>query len=287
MMIYPHILGTSQKIASYRKYANSINSLISLATGNYRLISREFARFFILWIIVSIAYILLINKILNKIHSKRNCKIALFISEAVLVAYPVLSFSYDVMIKSSITFPRYYFNYLLCGSLTLYIIVLIFINILLLKSYQDKVPSGLFFLSIFSAMPLLVVSPIGSRTFYIPFVFLFMSSMCILRKYVSEGHLNKILTGSICMLSICCMLSVLIMAEFDNKYCSSIRESYLVNELKNGNDDITLPLLPHQNIIHDDNNNGAWSFYIKNKYGKEINCRFTEWNQWYEEYYRH
>ena len=286
MLTYPHILGTSEKISSYRGYADSFSTFLSLAQDNYRLISREFARFFILWIIVSAAYILVIHKILLPVFSGLGWKTALCLSETIIAAYPVLSLFYDVLIKNSITFPRYYFNSFLCISFALYIVALAFVSLLLFRNAADKIPSALFFLALFSAAPLLVVSPIGARTFYIPYICLFLSGICILSKYADELHFNEKLTGCACLLALCCALSVLAMAVVDNRYCSDIRESYLASEIKKGNEDIVLPLLPHQNLIHDDSNNGAWNFYVAHRYEKEVSYRFVEWNQWYAECYK-
>lgn len=95
------------------------------------------------------------------------------------------------MVKSQLTFPRYYFRDFLGVSLAAYVVALVYVNILLLLHSQDKIPSGLFFLGLAAAAPLLAVSPIGARIFYISFVCLLMSGVCILKKYAEELHFNK------------------------------------------------------------------------------------------------
>ncbi len=76
------------------------------------------------------------------------------------------------------------------------------------------------------------------------------------------------------------------LAENGNNYATNLRLSYLKSEIESGNNDVTLPILPHDNLVHDDDNADAWNFYIEKVYGEEINYRFIEWSQWYNEYYR-
>lgn len=290
MMSYPKILGTSEKIASYRQYADSLTSFFSLALKNFRLISKDFASYFLLWSILSFAFLLLINKAFEKSSYNRFIKIALKVSKLIISAYPVYSFFYSVIAENSITFLRYYFSNSVCIALIMYIIALLFVCTLLIMqkslSEKDKAPIFIFMLSVASLVPLLVVSPIGSRTFYIIFVFMLLSGISILNKYINAVKMKHSLLNSICLLVMCSLLSVLLMAEFDNRYCNTIRNSYLATEIQAGNEEIVLPLLPHQNLVHDDTNTNTWKNYIKRKYNTDVELSFVDWNIWYETYYR-
>lgn len=290
MMSYPHILGTNEKIASYRLYADSIGSLFFMTLKNFRLIAKDFTSYFVLWIILSAAFLLIIHKVIDKSYSAKTVKTALSVSKIIIAAYPVFSLFYSVVVKTSITFPRYYFSQALCVSLILYAVALVFVSILWLLqktlSAKDKLPAVLFVLGAASMAPLLVVSPIGARTFYISFIFLFMSGISVLNKYIEELKINKKSVNLICLLTLCGILSVITMAELDNRYCNNIRNDYLSEEIEKGSDEVVLPLLPHQNLVHEDSNNNTWKNFIRKKYDTEIDLYFIEWNQWYQDYYR-
>ncbi|MBR6646421.1 MAG: hypothetical protein IKL09_02765, partial [Clostridia bacterium] len=211
------------------------------------------------------------------------------VSKIIICAYPVFSIFYSLIIKWSITYPRYYFNYTLSMSLILYMMALLTVSVMLLagKSIdkKSKIPAVLIILAMLSIAPLLVVSPIGARTFFIPFVCIFISGMTGLKSTLEKINVNNMFS-CVCLIVLCCELSVLGMAELDNRYCSQVRDDYLAQEIENGKDSVTLPLLPHQNIVHDDTNRGAWSNYIRKKYKTEIEYDFVEWNKWYSSYYR-
>lgn len=290
MMTYPKILGTGEKIASYRHMADSLDSLFSMALKNFRLISKEFASYFILWVVVSFAFVLLIQKLLDSVGKRRFMKYALNISKVIIAIYPVFCFFYAVIAENSITFLRYYFNYSVCFSLIIYIAVIIFVSFLILSqkdlSEKEKLPVMMILLSLFSILPLLIVSPIGARTFYIIFVFMFLSGMMIINNNIKQNININALKSCCCILFTVCLLSVLVMAEMDNSYCNTIRNSYLADEIQEGSDEITLPLLPHQNLVHEDDNENTWQNYIKRKYKTEAEISFVDWNQWYEDYYK-
>lgn len=287
MMTYPHILGTSEKIASYRQYATSFSNLISLALKNYRLISKDFAGYSFLWIILSAAFMILIKNVISKVFSGKLFKISIFVSEIILIGYPIFSLIYSLIIKNQLEFPRYYFNRFLCISLGLYLITILFISLTLIisKNKQGKFTAYSSLLAIISVFPLLVVSPVGARTFYIIFLCFFISGMMGIKNTIEQIKPTKIIY-SCGIVTLICVLSVLIMAETDNRYCYNIREKYLNEQIEADETNITLPLLPHQNLVHDDSNSNTWQNYIKNKYNKTIEIDFIEWDKWYQEYYK-
>lgn len=287
MMIYPHILGTSEKIASYRQYATSFSNLISLALKNFRLISKDFVGYSFLWVILSASFIIIIKNYLSKTFRGKLFKISIFASEIILIGYPSFSLIYSLIIKNQLEFPRYYFNRFLCISLGLYLVTISFLSIALIisKNKQGKFTAYSSLLAIISIIPLLVVSPIGARTFYIIFLCFFISGIMGIKNTIEQIKPTKVIY-SCSIISLICVLSVLIMAETDNRYCYNIRDSYLNEQIEAEETNITLPLLPHQNIVHDDSNSNTWQNYIKNKYNKEIEIDFIQWDKWYQEYYR-
>jgi len=289
MMTYPHILGTSAKISSYRQHADSLETLFALVLKNFRLTAKDFAGYALLWIIVSAAFFVLIRNVLDKVYSNKVWKIVLSVSKIIICAYPAFSLVYSFIAKTPIAFPRYYFSHALCISLSLYVAALLTVSFMLLAGKgiekNDKLPALLIILACLSYAPLLIVSPIGARTFYIPFVCLFLSGMTGLKSTLEKIKVDTTVSF-VCVAVLCCVLSVLGMAERDNSYCYQVRENYLSQEIKKGSESVILPLLPHQNLVQDDTNRGAWTNYIKKKYGKEIEYNFMEWNKWYTDYYR-
>ncbi|MCD7826976.1 MAG: DUF6056 family protein [Clostridiales bacterium] len=290
MFLYPHFLGTSSKIENYRSYAESISGLLSQAVKNYRLIAADFAQYFFLWAVLSAAYLILINKFLIKKHTGGIVKAALTFSRVIIAAYPVFSLIYSLVFKSAIEFPRTYLRYFLCISLGLYATTLTFASVLVLINkdieIHGKATPILFFLSAVSILPLLAVSPIGARTFYITYVCLLLAGIITVGKYIPKININKGMLQAVCITALCCVSFALVMAEKDNSYASSVRLSYLKSEIESGSESVTLPLLPHGNLAHDDSNEGAWNSYIEKNYGTSISYNFIEWNSWYNEYYR-
>lgn len=290
MMAYPHWLGTSQKIASYREYATNLESLIALAGKNFRLIAKNFTTYFLLWIVVSVAFIILIKKLQRQLNSKGFINILLTVSKIIIAVYPFFSLFYAVVTTYSLTFLRHYNNIAVCTAIGIYVIALITVSIVFLIQKQlpaaEKSAVILFMLAGASVAPLLVVSPIGARTFYILFVFMFLSCMKIIAMNAEKFRLGGKTVSCICLVVLCSLLGVLILAEYDNKYCYHVRSAYLEQEINRGKDEITLPLLPHQNLVHEDDNRNTWKNYINRNYGKDIKLTFTDWNRWYSDFYR-
>lgn len=290
MMSYPHILGTNEKIASYRQYADSVSSLLSLAEKNFKLIAKDFTSYFFLWIAVSAAFIIIINKLQKQSANGGFLKILFSISKLIIIIYPFFSFFYSVIAKYSIAFLRWYFSFAVCALLTVYAASLLFAAVAFLlqkqTDYSEKIPVIMFILAGASVAPLLVVSPIGARTFYIIFVFMFLSCMKIIADNAELNKFSEKSVGYICTVILCGLLGVLAFSEMDNRYCMNARYSYLKQQINSGETEITLPLLPHQNLVHEDDNRNTWKNYIKRNYGKEVNFSFTDWNRWYAEYYK-
>lgn len=240
-----------------------------------------------MWVILSASFIILIKNFIFHAFSGKLFKILIFASEIILIGYPIFSLIYSLIIKNQLEFPRYYFNRFLCISLGLYLITILFISLTLIisKNKQGKFTAYSSLLAIFSIIPLLVVSPIGARTFYIIFLCFFISGMMGIKNTIEKIKPTKIIY-SCGIITLICVLSVLTMAETDNRYCYNIRETYLNEQIKADETNITLPLLPHQNLVHDDSNSNTWQNYIKNKYNKEIQIDFIQWDKWYQEYYK-
>lgn len=89
MMSYPHILGISEKIASYRQYADFVSSLFVLAEKNFKLIAKDFTSYFFLWIAVSAAFVIIINKLQRQSANGGFLKILLSISKIIIIVYPL------------------------------------------------------------------------------------------------------------------------------------------------------------------------------------------------------
>ena len=158
---------------------------------------------------------------------------------------------------------------------------------------QYKLSAVLMILSMMTMAPLLIVTPIGARTFYLSFVLAFMSGMCVLKNIVEGIKLKKSDSKNdtkmfyACAASLCCVLCVILMAQIDNKYCNNVREAYIAANVTEDTESITLPYVPHQNIIHADDNRGAYRNYMREKYNnKKIKVYFVEWNEWYSDYYK-
>lgn len=110
--------------------------------------------------------------------------------------------------------------------------------------------------------------------------------MKIIADNVELNKFSEKSVGYICAVILCSLLGVLAFAEMDNRYCMNVRYSYLEQQINSGANEITLPLLPHQNLVHEDDNRNTWKNYIKRNYDKEVEISFADWNRWYAEYYK-
>ncbi len=286
MMTYPEILGTAEKISSYRGIAGNLGEIINQASENYDIISKNFIEYAFAWIILSSAFLLMINTLFESAKTP-FFRILLSASRVILIFYPILSIFYSLIFKSAITFPREYLRIILNWSLFLYFAVIFTLCVVVFlkkdSAENSKHSAAVFVLGLASVLPLLVVTPIGGRTFYIPFICFLLSGLMGCK----DGIPDKLKTKQSALVAFavlfCCSI-MLVCAQKDNNYAYNVRLNYIEKQLENGETQLILPELPHSNLVHDDTNSGTWNFFFNKKSETPVYYEFRSWNSWYTEY---
>lgn len=289
MMVLPKVFGTYSKIAYYRKYPTDLKSLFQIFNKNLIIISRDAGKYFVLWFIVSAGCLLTIKKI-REISSEKKFDTLFQLLKLVIIIYPFFSFSYAVIFKIGMAFPSAYLSIILRAAFVIYIICVLSVNFICLfgKKFKnlDKTPYLCALAGLLATAPLLFVSPIGARLFFLPFICLLFSGVIELKEETEKREKDLTFTK---LLSVCLILAVsapLCLAVRDNRFAYSVRENYIKTQISEGETDLTLPLLPNENIVHEDENVTAWQNYFSTFTDKDINYQFITWNDWYAKYYK-
>lgn len=257
MMVIPKMLNVDDKMESYREVSMSVSSVIRTAIFNYRIFTDCMICCFILWFLLT-AILLPLKK--NLFRNKAVDTIITFI----LIALPCYSLMYDFFIKEFVT-PDFHIKTLLnIGLLTLYFIsiAIIFIKKYIATKEKHVLYSAIAYaLGLISFAPLLIVTPIGARTFYLPFICFVISTFILISNTKTDifNNKNAILTSVMLLI---CLLTSLTFIFYDVKSSEITRNNYLTEEIKHNPDQITIPLLPHQELIHEDDSLTHWGYFF-------------------------
>lgn len=95
-----------------------------------------------------------------------------------------------------------------------------------------------------------------------------------------EAPFNKAITefvgGIFLVISFSCMLLVC----RDWQLVESMRFKYLDRMVKEGNTEIVLPQLPHDQLLQADADSNYWKYYTDYMYKTDIHVSFAEWYVW-------
>lgn len=274
MFAIPHIYHVSANMDGYRSVASGkyilINGIYNLNTicdgmiGNY-----------LLWALISISCIWIIKGIEN--YNIRVLK-------SYLIAFPVFSFLWTNMLQDYVIMNDIWKYLLKFISLFLYVGIVIFI---LLKKWDKdwKIKSKVILpiiIGILALGELLVVSPIGGRTFYLPYICFIIGTVKLYVCQMDGGNENikesVAFVGKIILFSLCIVFSLMFR---ENHYVDRIRTQYVEKMISQGADVIEYPLLPHQVYVYDDGrvSDALDLLYCREKKG-DIRFEIREWENW-------
>ena len=280
MMISPIILNVNDKMNGYREIQTSLSLLIRTAASNYYNFSLSFLGNYVLFGLTSVALLLMIS---NKKINFRNINIIKF----QLIILPILSILLDSFIYQT-TKPNVYIKILLIMAIPgLYIISFIIIAIkcgIKNLTEKEKFSASAYLMGIISFLPLLVVSPVGGRTFYLTYICITVGTICLITEQINNNKNNNFINKKVSQLCAFCILtSIIISFSFaftDIKYSYDLREEFIQNKIQNSVNEISIPLLPNQRYVHTDNSKTHWDFYFNKNADYEVQYSFTDWESW-------
>lgn len=272
MMITPYILNVSDKMNGYRGVQTSIVSLIKTALSNYYSFSLSFLGNYIVFTVISVALIVLIsNKKLNYKSTR--------LFKTLLILLPVLSMLLDNFVYQT-TKPSVYIKILIILVIPIvYVLSILFVTTKIgwrNLTENEKFSIFAFAAGIISFIPLLLVSPVGGRTFYLTYICITIGAVCLLLE-----NTKNIKNYTAC--STCILIAYILSFSFaftDVKYSFDLREDYLQEQIKNEISEIPIPMLPNQRYIHSDTSSSHWDFYFERNTDYDVNYSFTDWESW-------
>lgn len=90
---------------------------------------------------------------------------------------------------------------------------------------------------------------------------------------------NKTTTLASAM-TVICLLITLTFTFYDVNTSEKIRNNYIAQEISNNSEHITIPLLPHQKLIHEDDSKTHWNYYFHYKGKSEMEFDFAPFENW-------
>ena len=191
-------------------------------------------------------------------------------------------FCRQILAKDYANICYQYFYYFV--SLIGYFVLVLFI--LIKKWYVDwkqkwqvMIPIGI---GILALGELLIVSPIGGRTFYLPYICFVIGGMNLFAFQI-DNQKQKIKQtveyyGKLILFTFC---FVFVLTSRENHYADKVRTQYVEEMLSRGETVIEYPLLPHQINVYNDGtvHNALDMFYHREKQG-DIQFKIREWEDW-------
>lgn len=129
--------------------------------------------------------------------------------------------------------------------------------------------------------PLVVVTPIGPRCMYIPYMLL----VCILLIFAADladrfdkRSLNMLTVPTALML--CCVLTVYLWTAVWNGHCERVRITQIENAMKAGAAVVELPSYPYTAYVHN-GNGGAIRYYYYYETPCDLEYQYIPYQDWY------
>ena len=276
MYTFPHVFGFAETIEGYRRTAFSAGTFSAVLTSSGRVIVRSFCRYSILLIPLSAAMLIQLKDLREQGAFRRTAALLRFVFAAV----PVFSVIYNLTYKYGMSFPRWYLRFGLDAVFFAYMAAVFAVVITSVRRNGFDLKTALFIGAVAAVAPLFVVSPIGARTFYIPYLLLFLYAVLVIRDSSLVKTLERpaaVAAGFALALSCVCLLNF---ALRDNRYVYSARLRVLEDAMQSQSETIELPKLPNDNLAQEDTNRTAWQIFLKSNYGEEREILFLPWDEW-------
>lgn len=140
--------------------------------------------------------------------------------------------------------------------------------------------------AIVAAAPLLFVSPISPRTFYLTFFCLLGAGISALNDIVCEENRWERECTLLCYTAGLAMMVMLSVIAGDWKYADLLRMKYFerATAQKEEVNEIALPCLPHSRFLQADADSNYWEYVLKYQWGmdKDADLRvIIRWYDWY------
>lgn len=277
--------------SGYRAVVDSSDTYRSIATGLKELILKiisngyEMSKFIVTDnLFLTIIILIICITLLSEIHLKNNNKFnRINILLSVFVIIYILGINMIEMLRLNTNFGS-------MGVCLSVIIGMIFIEIVLytlITSIKDKKVKidGIFYILsiIILIIPLTIVSPIGTRCFFICYVFMVIITLNLLY-YIKENNLIVFSKVKFFMIIICCLIifnKIMIFCTIKNIYDE--RTGYILQEMKKGEKTIKIPSLPFKNYIQNDTDVFLSQYYYYEEIGdiSFIAMEYDEWKKFY------
>lgn len=249
-------------------------TLIKFVIGNLYTIIYKFSECWILWLMISIPLIILQSQKSQGISIREKLYIV------ILIAWPVWGLGTNLMFEDWII-P----NSLLRNTILMFLgmVYIVTVGIVLYNLFGSTKELHLFVLGIISLIPLLFVSPIGGRTFYLTYVIWTCATVCLNDKLNLKGGLLE--KNSVIIASFLGMVMLSLVMQFCNiHYGVIVRDQYVQEQISKGNYNIIVPYLPDNGWAIPDGS-GSFEMHYNNseESAHDIKVELVDWNTWYNQ----
>lgn len=204
------------------------------------------------WLICSLicllAIIVGIKFLTNNKKVNKNMKFAVNASVVGATMF-ILNFLYINLKSNNLLFMKNLFNEIYYATLGLIMVLsLLIITIFCIKNNETRNRIIFYITSlIIINVPLLIITPIGSRLFLTTYVFFILISLELINYIFKENKFNYTI---VCKTAITVLLIYFVMIYADIYKIENVQKKY-INENKNSNKEtLYLPLLPHTQYLH-------------------------------------
>ncbi|MCI9662309.1 MAG: hypothetical protein HFI46_00325 [Lachnospiraceae bacterium] len=270
MFLIPILSGSAFKMDGYRGGGGSLFEIARRAVENGLKFTQMMAACFLIWTGISLCALRQISHTEELRWKKYNIKgFLLFL----FVMFPCYGLFYSLCLKSIASPWASKWNVLLGILFFLYLLCVAFVC----KTWK-LVAAGLV-----SLLPLLLVYPVRGRCFYLQYVIFALMALKIACGLDRKESMTPSLRHTLDAATLSCaaaLLSVLVLLSADWRYANSLRYQYLNRLLSEGKTEITLPVLPHSELLQADGDSNFWQYYIEQQTDASISLSWTDWQSW-------
>lgn len=269
MFLIPIVSGSAFKMDGYRGGGGSLWEIVKRALENGIKFTQMMASCFLIWSVVSFCALKRMHMqktILLKNYNIKNILIIIF------VIFPCYGLFYSLCLNSIAAPWASKWNFLMGILFFFYLLAVLFIC----KTWR------LIFFGVVSLLPLLLVYPVRGRCFYLQYVIFALMALKIAdtlsREKASDPNSKMFDAGMLTCAA--ALLSVLVLISADWRYANSLRYQYLDRLLSEGKTEITLPMLPHIELLQADGDSNFWLYYIEKQTDASVTISWTDWRSW-------
>lgn len=250
----------------------SLQGIFKTVLQNYRLIAEGMIGNSILWCVLSYMCCVMLDQ--NQQIVQKYKKIIRF----PLLVLPAYSIGEQLLLDEW-SMPNFYIKPIIAMLLFLTYgmsVTLILWKTVKLRDTRRKIRIYLpFALGIGALLPLLFVSPIPARTYFLSYYFWAIGSI-ELSKELNVLQSEYMKAGV--KIGLCTALLMLIICVKDMNYADEIRSDYICRQLEENEEEIVIPYLPHSRLIYSD---GIFigKAYFKNE-KDDTRFVFISWEEW-------